>query len=298
MIFETMTNSNPMDLLGMAVKVQGSNIKVPDGVYSPDFCYCLYECEEFYPVWGGGADWQNDNTTFLFKKQIASDTGVIRIFKNGVEVASISDNTYGVWKSTYTNDPLQYSFIADWNLIYNAFGDGVYEIVNDYTSIGIVQQFTSRKYTLSQFTDADANGWIKFDWIQSGKLEGTDFDFTEGVDFSFKMQGLLSIDKPETIKDSYQLSNRDSKQFRTEQKNKYLFNSKLIQETDLKMLNENLSLADKLEVYDCNLFGTNFRGKELSFLEINKLEDIPNTRKVSLGLTFNDYTQNIIKTNC
>lgn len=298
MIFETATNSNPMVLNGMATKVNGNNIKVPTDAYSPDFCYCMHECNTTYPVWGGGTDWQNDKTTFLFKRQIASDTGVFTIWKDGEQVATITDNTYGAWTSAYTSESLQYSYIADWNLIYNGFGYGTYQIKNSYTSIGVAKVFESRTFLLTQFDDTEANGWIKFDWEQQGTIESSDFDFTDIIPFSYKIQGFFADDNPETIGDNYATSSREINQFRIEQKNKYTFTSKFIEQTDYLMINENLALSNKVVVTDCNLFGTNYREKEFKFTEINNFTKNQNKRLISLNIQFEDYEQNIIKTNC
>jgi len=298
MIFETLTDSNPMELLGMAVKVQSTNISVVTEDYSPAFCYCLYECPSFYPVWGGGSTWQNDTTTFLFKRQIDVDTHSITLWKNGIQVATISDNSYGVYNISYTDDTLQYSYIADWDLIYTAFGSGSYQIKNAYTSIGEAREFESRDFDLYLFDDVSANGWVKFNWTQTGIISSSDFTFTEGVDFSFKMQGNFIKEKPETIKDSYQTSAFQSKQFRTEQKNKYSFNSKFTKSTDFRMVNENLALADYVSITDFNLYGTNIRDRDFDFIEISDINDFMVNRNMVMTLQFGDYEQNIIKTNC
>ena len=298
MILETLSNATPMPLCGMSTTVDATNIKIATSEYSPDFCYCMYECTEIEPVWGGGIGWQNDKTTFLFKKQVVADTGVFTVWKNGTSVATITDNSYGEWKATYTSDALQYSFIADWNLILAAFGYGQYQIKNTYTSIGVANIFESRLFELSQFSDYEANGWVKFQWTQDGIIDNSNFTFTEGINFSFKMQGDLIREKPETIKDSYQTSSRQSKQFRTEQKNKYSFNSKLAKATDLKMINENMVLSNYITTTDFNLWGTNIRDHDMDFIEVSGLTDFLVTRKIVLSILFGDYEQGIVKTNC
>lgn len=299
MIFTELTNPNTMDLCGMASQVTSGVINVPADAYDPNFSFCLYECSEAFPVWGGGSlDWQNDKTTFAFIRTIPSDTGLLSLWKNGDKVADITNNTYGEWTSSYTDNPQQYSFIADWDKIYQAEGVGKYQIRNSYTSLGVSDTYYSRIFELSLYNDRDADGWVKFDWFQEGDILRSPFKFNTRLLFSFKMKGHFLLQAPETIKDGYENNERDVALFRTEQKNKFLFNSKFVNEADFYLINENLALANVVTVTDFNLFGTNYKEKDLSFVSISNIEDNVNTRKVNISMTFEDARQDLIKDIC
>lgn len=299
MVFKELTNVNPMSLCGMATTIQTENITVPSSAYEPDFCYCKYECDTCYDVWGGGSlDWQNDNTTFAFIKTISTDTFSLSLWKNGVNVATITDNTYGDFVSSYASKPKQYSFVINWDLVYQAFGNGNYIFKNNYTSVGVANEFVSQEFCLSQYNDTEANGYIKFDWFQDGEILNNNFIFCTPLFHSIKFNGLLNIDSPKTNKDSYATSEREIKQFRTEQVNNYTFSSKMINQSMYTLLNENIFLAEKLTITDFNLFGTGFKQKDFKFNEVSEFNDPNNTRLINLKLSLEDYKQNIIKNNC
>ena len=293
MIFKKMTNLIPMALGGMAITQDADVVPVPTTPYDSSFCYCNYICNECIKVFGGGSlDWQNDKTT------ISSDTFVLSIWKNGIKQTDITDNSYGTYLSTYTDNPKQYSYIADWDLIYTAFGVGEYQIKNNFTILGTANEFVSNDYCLELFDDESLNGFVKLEWYQEGQIESSVFNFCTPLYHSIKIKGDLTIQTPETIKDSYQTSTRDTKMFRTEQKNNYLLKSKLIRENLLSLLNENTFLAEKITITDFNLFGTKFIQKDVSFNEIANLEDFLTTFKMDIDISFSDYKQNIIKNNC
>ena len=299
MIFKQTVNTNPMNLCAMAIKYQAQSVIVPATPYDPSFCYCSYICKENVKLFGGSSlSWQNDRTSYAFVKTISTDTGVISLWKNGVKLTDITDNSLGVYIASYTDKPKQYSFVADWDLIYTAHGVGEYEIRNNYTVLGVANEYLSGKYDLELFSDESAHGYVKLEWMQEGEIENNVFSFCTPLYHSIKIKGDVTIGTPETIKDSYQNSNRDSKMFRTEQKNNYIVKTKLIDKKLLSLLNENTFLSEKITVTDFNLFGTKFIQKDLSFEEVSNLEDFLATSKMDLEILFKDYKQNIIKNNC
>lgn len=299
MVFKELTNSKPMNLCGMATTLQSDNITVPQSPYDPNFCYCNYECDSCYEVWGGGLlDWQNDKTTFAFVKTINSDTFSISIHKNGVNVSTITDNSLGDYMPTYPSKPKQYSFVVNWDLVYQSFGYGNYTIKNNYTVLGVANEFVSQTFCLSQYNDTEANGYIKFDWFQEGQILNNNFSFCTPLFHSIKFKGFLNIDSPKTNKDSYATSERELKQFRTEQVNNYTFTSKMINQSMYNLMNENLFLAEKLTVTDFNLFGTNYKNRDMRFVEVSEFSDPNNTRLINLKVSLEDFKQDIIKDNC
>ena len=300
MIFKQTVNTDPMNLCAMAIKSQiTQSVVVPNTPYEPSFCYCSYVCKENVKVFGGSAlDWQNDRTSYAFVKTISTDTGVISLWKNGIKLTDITDNTLGVYIASYTDKPKQYSFVADWNLIYTAYGVGEYQIKNNFTIIGASNEYLSSEYDLELFSDEAAHGYVKLEWIQEGEIESNIFSFCTPLYHSIKVKASVILGTPETIKDSYQTSTRETKMFRTEQRNNYIVKTKLIDKNLLSLLNENTFLSEKIVLTDFNLFGTKFIQKDLSFDEVSNLEDFLATTKIDLEISFKDYKQNIIKNNC
>ena len=296
MIFTTQNNTNPMDLSGMAIRIQSSTVNTSNPTYSTNDCQCCSSCSECYEVWGGGEDWQNDNTTFAFVKTLATDTFTLSLWQGSTKLTDITDSTLGDYTPSYGSNPKQYSFVIDWDKVYQTYGVGEYTLKNDYTSIGIANSYESSKFCLYAFDSCSSNGWIKIDWIQTGDILSNDFKFDVPLFHSYKFKSYLTIETPTTIKDVYQTSNREEEMFRTEQKNNYLLNIKLIRENLLSLLNENIALANKLTITDFNINGTNFKEKDFSFVEFADLEDFQGNKKIDCQIKLTDYKQNIIKT--
>jgi len=297
MIYKEMTNAKPMPVCGMAIKLDGITVNNKETKYVSNCCFSC-ECVECYPIWVDGEDWQNDKSTFAFIKGISTDIFAFTLWKNGTQVATITDNTYGDLVNSYGTNPRQYSLVLDWDKVYDAFGIGTYVVKNSYTYLGSAKTYESQNYCVSVYDCKDANGWIKLEWTQSGNIESNDFKFCTPLYHSLKIKGIFIHDTPQTIQDTYRTSKRQVKTFKTEQKNKYLLNSKLIRENLLPLINENLVLANKLLLTDFNVNGTGYVQKELKFTEFGELSDHIGTDKMDFTMPFEDYTQNIIKNNC
>lgn len=298
MIYTEQSNTTPMALNCMAIVLASNTVRTNTPTYQTNNCYCCIDCEACMPVWGGGSeDWQNDKSTFAFIKVLSTDTFVYSLWKNGVKLTDITDNTLGDYVATYGANPLQNSFVIDWDKVYNSYGIGEYVFKNTYTSLGVSDVYESNKYCLSLFDSCEANGFVKIDWVQSGDILANNFKFTTPLFHSFKFKSYIEIQTPTTIKDVYQTSKRENELFRTEQKNNYLLNIKLISEKLLPLLNENMVLSNKLTVTDFNNAGAGWVEKELSFVEFSDLEDFSGVSKFDCQIKLNDYVQNIIKTN-
>jgi len=134
MIFEQLGNTIPIgNLLFMATKVDSSVVTPPVTGTPQDFSYCAVECPYVELALSGSNDRENDKSAFLIPKLIAADTIVYKIKKNGTEVATITDNTYGTFYAagSLTGNPsasMYVGFEADWNLIYAALGAGLCSI--------------------------------------------------------------------------------------------------------------------------------------------------------------------------
>ena len=297
MIYNERTNANPMPVCGMAIKLDGITVSKEETKYINNCCFSC-ECEDCYPIWVGGEDWQNDKSTFAFLKGISTDTFAFTVWKNGTQVASITDNTYGDLVISYAINARQYSLVLDWDSIYNVFGLGEYQVKNTYTYLGSAKEYVSQKFCMSVYDCKESNGWIKLEWNQSGNIESNDFKFCTPLYHSVKVKGWIKIDAPQTIQDVYKTSKREVKMFRIEQKNNYVLNSKLIRENLLPLLNENMVLANKIILTDFNVNGTGFVQKQLKFVEFGELNDHIGTNKMDFTMPFEDYKQNIIKTDC
>ena len=132
MIITIGTNGNPTNLEGASHK-EDFNVITRESLEQTSFNFCDLKCPYAEPKFSeAGAivdNYKNDKTDLLITIAQAADTVTFKIFKceDGEEVlkATISDNTYGTYFApSYFPDQLKYGFLADWNLIYNAFDHG------------------------------------------------------------------------------------------------------------------------------------------------------------------------------
>ena len=165
------------------------------------FDLCLYEAEhvELALAELGGVvndDYKNDKKDFLFQLTLLTDTVTLKLFKNGVEVATITDNTYGVYlpPSSFP-DSLKIGFTADWNKILDLLGVGCYHFTADRVIISQNSTLTSHKFNLIVFDEQRADGTIKVVTKQTGIIEGgTNYDGFEWTSY-IRLNGFFG--KPE-----------------------------------------------------------------------------------------------------
>ena len=81
-------------------------LQPPIVIQERTFCVCGLACEYVEKVFSGANSYENDNSSFLYKKLRASDAITIELQKRGRKVADLNDNTLGVYYSTFTNQTL------------------------------------------------------------------------------------------------------------------------------------------------------------------------------------------------
>ncbi len=147
------------------------------------FDICKYEPEYIEMAFSetGGInndDYKNDKTDLLFGLSLTTDTILLKLFKvegnKNVEKATITDNTYGTYfDNTAFPDQLKIGFLADWNLIQNAFSVGIYFFQFTRTIIGVTgDPQNSHKFNLAIYDDQRADSTIRVRTKQFGFIEG------------------------------------------------------------------------------------------------------------------------------
>jgi hypothetical protein len=130
MIIGNFTDSDPAVQGGYLDRLIATAIQLPTQPSSPTLSLTIPEiCCDCLGVFGGGSeDYQNDKSTFFYRRSQASDTITLKLKKDGTEVATITDNTYGTLYDfgTWTTDPQK-------NLLYQAKS-------LSYKSIVIIEQ--------------------------------------------------------------------------------------------------------------------------------------------------------------
>ncbi len=170
-------NINPMSFSGGVFKKDVTVISRA-GVEPVSFAFDTKECDyrELAFAKVGGEGFENDKSAFLFTKSLATDTITIKLFKNDVEIATITDNTYGIFSSTFASQPLKVGFLLEWEKVLNLEGTGCYKIAADSVIINQASTNESICYNLKPFTEEAARDTVVIKSFQNGNIEfGVDY---------------------------------------------------------------------------------------------------------------------------
>jgi len=189
MIIETLINTTPYNYFaGMEGKIDGTPIPsfIPASVSG--LCPCSTgNCEYLETVFANLSDsdpFFNDRNDFIFRKFRAADTIDLELWKDGVKVADIVDDTYGTFFPSFTAQPLYVGFLIDWlkvanNPSPNVTGFGRYQVKAQMDITGNAFTIDSQQFKLEPFREAQANGTIKIESVQNGNIIGSEFDYTD-----------------------------------------------------------------------------------------------------------------------
>jgi hypothetical protein len=304
MIESSIVNDNPTGLSGYCDKLIGMVVSVPLASPVPAFALVVDPlCCICVKVFGGGTELQNDKYSFLFKKAIAADTIVFKLLKDDIEVATLNDNTLGVFSdfgtwTTHTGQSLYTGFVIDFDLVYDAHGEGNYNVRAEHNVLGNAYNVDSETLTLKKYADQLADETVKFQWTQNGRIRSNQFNYT-GMDWIqyIRVEGKLSGWQPTLIKDSVVYSNYRVKQVQDQIENKYTFESFMLKSWMTKLLCLDMMLADSILVTDFNLFNhrKDYLAFELRQDEISNFEEVNYTENAILALQFTDRFENNIK---
>jgi len=305
-IIQIVPNSNPYSYFaGMATKLEADALpNIPLGEES-DICLCDLGCEYNEIVFAktGGSYWQNDKNDFLLQTLLPTDTIIFKLFKAGILTATITNNNFGIWYDFGDlNNPLYTGFVVDWELVFNAFGAGAYQIKADKVILGVASTFESQKFTLLAYTDERADGTVRIESYQTGNILSSQFDYTDllagGWYQSFRMLGKLSAPNPKLsidkiLNEDYELIQVQDEiikewQLETEQIPAFLSN---------KLIYDN-TLANKFLITDYNIYNHEiYRRLDLYATELEKVNEPDRNRDRSYKIQLTDKLANHIKRN-
>jgi len=179
MITTEETNNSPMTFTGGVFKKDVDVIGRVNTDIPISFNFVTGECDYRELAFGkvGGESFENDKSAFLFEKSIAADTITIKLFKNELEIATINDDTYGTFFSTFPTQNLKVGFLLEWEKVLNLEGAGCYKIMADVVIINQSDALESICYDLKPFTEEAANNTVVIKSFQNGNIEG-------GIDYT------------------------------------------------------------------------------------------------------------------
>ena len=304
MIIGNFTDTDPAVQGGYLDRLIATAIQLPTQPSSPTLSLTIPEtCCDCLGVFGGGSeDYQNDKSTFFYRRSDSSQSITLKLVKDSEEIATINSSTYGTYYDfgTWTTDPQKnYKvLILDWDSVYSLHGVGVYEIKAEYVvPAGSNFNVLSQQFKLQEYSDYRADGTVSFAWTQNGRIRNSQFDYT-GLDITqyIRLDGKFGGWEPALEKDEIIYSNYERKQVQDEIVNSYSFQSKLVDSYISKLLINDMMLADSINVTDFNLY--NHRKDYINFQlrqdEVS-IEEFPSSDKAVLDLKFTDKVKNHLK---
>lgn len=294
---------------GVVAKLLGAMLPKLADVPTNDTCYCKYECEYTEKVFASadGVDWwKNDKSTLpLFQKLVLSDTIVFELYKDGVKVADISDNTLGNFYDAFSLAPLYVGFVADWFKIKTIHGYGIYDIQVISTILGTAKTYYSQYFKLMPYSDDLANNTVRIESYQTGNILSSAFDYSlllpelpNGWYQSYRIAGMFGWKTPKLEVKNYLTSNYKLTQIQDKISIEYTLETNLLPSTILNILMYDNILSNEFFVTDYTILNSEvFRRISVYPIDISKIEHLKHNRNQIISIKFADKTANIIKSN-
>ena len=300
-------------MAGIAYKTTAPTVSTPS-TQNPvvEFDFCRFGCGYRELVFGNtassdkspsGADfYQNDSTSFLFRKILSTDTIALELHKDGSKVSDIVDDTYGAFYDGFTAQPLYVGLRVDWGEVLDLHGAGVYTIVANLDLLQTPTVEESREFQVAQFNPERANRTFRIETYQTGNIIGSPFDYTDllpnGWYQSTRMQGKLGEKVPELQVDNYEDDTYLLEQIQDTVVNNYTLSVFLVPEPILDIYSQDGILANRVEVTDYYLFNSSdYRRLSLYPVSIESVEHYDSNKLVSASIKLTDRLRNLIKRN-
>ena len=266
-----------------------------------DIDYCAFECEYMEKAFYSNSNdfWKNDKSSFLYQKTRQSDTINLELWRDGVKVDDITDNTYGEYFPSLSEFAV--GFIADWTSVVNALGNGLYQIVAQKNILGVDSEEKSRTFRTMPYSDLSADKTVVLEWTQTGNIiRGFDYgQFQDGGwNQRVRFSGEFFRETPESEIDEYLDSNYNRLQIQDKVVNRYSLQTKLIPNSIYLSLSQDAALANKIKVTDFNILNNEiYRRLPLRFAGFEDLSRFAFNRNYTLKLNFNDQFDDVRKRN-
>lgn len=305
MITIRLTDSSPQSVLSaMATKIQRKSLPNLSKKEVNDICYCNYECEYSANVFAkvGGEDYQNDKSQFLFRRFIPADSVSIEIYKDGVKIDDLNDDTLGKFYNGFpdgnSEQQLYVGYLLDWEKVYSLYGAGNYRVMAQLNIIGEQSTFESELFVLRGYSDEAADGTVRIDSTQNGNIMSSIFDFTDLNWYqSVRIRGRFFEEAEEFEKIIYKTQNYRQEQIQDKIIENWTLEADMIPRNISEFLTKNAVLSNNFVVNDYNILNEKIlRGVEVYPESIEKSRIVDN-RNANYVIKFTSRNDNIIKRN-
>lgn len=261
MIITDLPNTLPYSYAsGNAGKILGPSLPEIPIDETNDICICDYiQCQYIEKVFASQTpnnEWyKNDMSDFLFKRFVSSDTVAIELYKDGVKIADLNDNTHGTFFNGFASgtseQQLYVGYLLEWELVQALYGNGLYQVKAQLNIIGVASTYESRQFTLFTYGDREANKTVRIESYQDGNIFGSQFDFT-GLNWyqSVRIPATFGNPTPVIETDNYINTNHETRQITAKNSREWTLNTGLINYEVATKLIYNKMLANKILITD------------------------------------------------
>jgi len=305
-LIKNITNSAPFfSLNAMATKIAVTSLPEIPLVITPDIQFCELEKPYNECVFGSNTTdwWKNDLTRFTFKRFVSSDSIAMELFKDGISVTLLNNNTYGTFTNGFFNgnsveQQLYVSMLLDWKLVILAFGNGSYQIKSTNTIIGVATLFESVNYNLQFYSEKAANKTVRLEIIQNGTVNGNLIDH-DGLELysSFRIKGDFIENVEELIIKKYKTTFSEWRQIQDKVIENYELRTKMLPRVVTANLTKNISLSNSIKITDYKILAEAlYRRIEVYPVDFEKTQ-LENNKNSIYNIKFTARKENNIKRN-
>ena len=241
-----------------------------------EFCFCGIDCfdsyiEKAFTASANAEAWKKDKASFLFRKVRSQDTIAIEIYKEGLKVADVIDNTYGSYYASFPNQLLYVGFIADWTSIANSFGHGYYQIKAQKVILGQSQTFSSRNYFVIPYSEKGANETVRIETYTDGNILSSDLNYQSLIEGgwyqSMRISGRFGNVSEVLNQDKVLNADRQVVSVQDSIEREYTLFVNYLPESAKKQLTNDMSLTTRTIITDYNLLNDEVIRQKPVYLE-------------------------------
>lgn len=246
------------------------------------------------------SDYKNDKSSFIFQiPPKGTNSLAMELFKDGVKIADLNDNTYGTFYDfgDLSND-FYTGYVIEWKLVLAAHGVGCYHVRATGTILGDSYTVDSVCYELMVYDDHVANGTVYLRWQQNGNILSSPFDFT-GMEWEkyIRIPAFFGHDEPTEEIDEIQMTTRKFEQIQSEVIHEYTLETKMIPQWLSELLINDLALSEKIYVTDYNAYNhlQDVIDKQVRFSGYDQNTYFAKNRLAKFSFKFKDRKENNLK---
>lgn len=272
------------------------------------FCDCLctdcFTTNEVYARIGNSDPKYNDKKEFLFRVLSSQDDAELLLYKNGVELISLNNNsvlgTFFEQGTMGSGDQLLYiGYLLDWQSVLINYGAGQYAVKAEMNINNTAVDSFSEVFTLNHYDEDAVDGTVKIVSYMNGYVESSIFDYT-GLNWyqEIRIKGIFWDKKPTLISNTFFRSDRTVSQITDQIDFSYTLETEFLPAKLSNYLILQKVLANEIFITDYNKCNT----EEYCELPVF-VSEIPETQEVMLKrgrthkITFGDRVQNHKKRN-